>query len=150
MMIAKPAAAILIAATLGGCSSNTKIADMRHANHGIVKRDHPIFSRDLDECGKEAYAGGITVNGQRTTDRKVANAAWVENFKKSIEATRYSGAGGLAGVQGALTVSGRLPVQAATTPQPSTSVDPVFDAEYKRLEQATWACVRNKGWSEVT
>ena len=134
---------------LAACSSSVPKAQFYHAEHGVVSRQDARLSAVLEACGRQSYAQGITIDGTVVTDRKIATAAWSRYVIGSVAGAR---AGSSAGTQDALTADADASAQATQDPAKITgkSPKPAFYGRFRELEQQTWDCVAEHGWTRRT
>ncbi len=137
------------AVIIGGCGPSIPKAKFYHAQHGVVSSDDARLAAVRTQCGKTAYAGGITIDGKVVTDRDVAVKAWTRHL---VDQVMKPGAGAIAGTQGALAVATGNPNIATQSARPSTRdfKKPPYDARMNELEKKTWDCVKNNGWAKQT
>jgi len=138
-------------ALLTGCSPGIPKVKFYHAEHGVVTREDARFSPVLEECGRQAYAEGLTIDGQLVTDRKIATAAWSRHVLNHVVGSGGSGSGGSNAGTGDAPASGTeaLTTQASAG-QSSQFGKPPFYARFRELEKQTWDCVEKQGWKRQT
>lgn len=141
---------------IAGCAAQTpKLTDMEHAQHGIVPRDNPAFTADLNDCATPVYARGLTVNGRRIADRPAATAAYLGWLKETYTYTDAAEAPPPAPPPRSKQAASKQPMPrgnpslvTGSTPA-AGQAEPQFVKDYFAYEKATWDCVRGKGWTEM-
>ena len=131
---------------IAGCSAAKKPVYYEHAQYGLVPTEHAAFVQDRDDCGKGAYAKGITIKGNLVTNRSKAVELYVKDI---VNLNIPPGSGAWAGIQGAMAVSGNDPLLVpSTTSRPQTFNEPDYADKFHQLEKETWDCVATKGWKK--
>ena len=136
---------------LSGCSPSIPKVEFYHAEHGVVTREDARFSPVLEECGRQAYAQGLTIDGQLVTDRKIATAAWSHYVLNHVvgSGSGGSGSGGSGAGAGSNLAMASGPEALANRDaagQSSHFEKPPFYTRFRELEKQTWDCVEKQGW----
>ena len=133
-----------------GCSVVPKTVYYEHAQYGLVSTEHAAFVKDRSECGKRAYAKGITIKGQLITNRSKAVKLFTEDL---VYLNVRPGSFALAGIEGAMAVSKGDPSSVIVNSALSNATSrtyrvPDYEDRFSQLEKETWDCVATKGWKK--